>query len=157
MNSVTEVLNSPIPMTLNGKEYQCKRLGIGELLPPLEQLVRRNCLTNIKSVGEMYTGMEKIEYLAHATMQIPTGDALYDKVMTEIETMDGIRVLLGIGLAGIKPEEVQKIMEGISDPEKRAEITSVVKYLVGVPEEGVPKQDGPLVPKDKRNAKKHKE
>ena len=153
MTAVTEVLNIPVPMTLNGKEYKVRRLGIGELMPSLEQLVRRHCLENIKAVGNMYEGDEKIKYLAHAAMQIPTGDALYDRVMTEIETMDGIRVMLGMGLAGIKPEEVNSIMEGMSDPEKRQEITAVVKYLVGVPEEvptGVPNKGSPLAHKKQK-------
>ena len=128
--SISELTNSPITTKLADKEIKISRLALGEFMSLAEVEVKNAIKANINDVSKFLSGKEKIDFLTASTKEIPSGADLYEKTISYLNSVNGMTLLLKVGLNKHQKFTEAEIIEMVTtDPES---VESIVAYLMGV-------------------------
>jgi hypothetical protein len=136
---ICDLTNTPIEMTIAGRQIKVKRLSIGEFFGIAESAVRQQYINNIQTIASMLSGKEKMDYLSQATREIPKGDELHQSALAYLNSPQGIAILLSVGLNKLNKLSDEDISALILAA-KEGEVQYVVQYMVGIDSEKAPSE-----------------
>lgn len=130
--SISELVNEPIEIVLNGRNLKIQRMSLKEIFAPIQTKILGEYDDNVKQVAESLKGKDKIDYLVAATKQRPAKSELDRLAFDYISSPTGQAELLLRGLNKCQPISEQEISDLIlrsaTNPEELAYIQS---YLTG--------------------------
>lgn len=130
--SLSELNNTPVEITINGRSYKLCRLSISEIWATAETHIKNNYIRAVQDIAAGLTGAEKMAYLRTAATDMPRGVALQDARADFISSAEGACRLLQMAIAKHTPiteAEVSQII--LSDPET---IEFAIRYVLGMDE-----------------------
>jgi len=137
----SKVANTPLIVTLAGKQISVRRLSIGQLFGKAESIVLSAHMDKVFQMASRLHGEEKTDYLAKATAALPTGEALRKLTSQFFYSLEGVRYALVEGMRQDQPNieneiDVAELIQ--QDPEKTR---IIVEYVLGIKSTASSKED----------------
>lgn len=94
--ALSDVVNTPLTIVLNGREFKAKRPGIAELYRVLESLAVQKELSLAKLAADEFglEGAERIKYLRESHASIPRGEAMNQLAWQMAGSAEGMLAIL---------------------------------------------------------------
>ena len=125
----TEMANSPVEITANGKAWKVARLSIGEIYGVIGAEIKTEALATIRELASGLAPGDRASFTQLAMKEIPSGRRLEEAVADRMGTMAGVFTLLRMGLRKLQSATDDEIRALVESQEGGA----IVEHLLGLP------------------------
>ena len=129
--SVTDLLNNAVTFRIAGKDYQIKRLSIGEILGLAEAEVRKLAMSDANEMAKGLAGADKVAFLRGVLQDLPKGEVLRKACDEWLNTPSGISGIFSAAARKGDPKFNEGILASMIDEASLGELAMAVRHAIG--------------------------
>ena len=140
---VSKLINAPMEVPIGDKTLKMRQLKLKELFAFFEQKIKSEKLIEAQQMANLMEGEEKTKFLVSAWKNLPCGEELSDKIVSNMGTISGIADLIFMAARDFQEGLTEEDVMNLIDIGNLDVLSPIINWITGIDDqEGDKKKQG---------------